>query len=330
MGSFLQDIFLRFNDTVNAETAEPSCSGTLTQAVEHLVDKTYSRLRFLPSYSRRLRAPLMTAFRAIDELVEKVPGAILCSRAAFSKDPRVNAFFSDPKQLQEVFSQSEEIHELLDAEPEAAACWALLCMKKEEHRQLGMSLVGDRVRKDVMQTTVNFLDHRIFSPATSEEEARRSLKCCIFEGLLVHIQKRVRDEKVNLIELENRRDFLLAHLNRKEVESRTEMQAEFDRIEKTLAQEVPRLASLESRLGLVVEILEHPTRYVSGHSISIHLSRTGVKLDGDQADADNAIPLFEIRIASQGTRVAALVEFPRAELLPRQDFIRKADRFLAF
>jgi hypothetical protein len=52
-------------------------------------------------------------------------------------------------------------------------------------------------------------------------------------------------------------------------------------------------------------------------------------LDQGVADSGNQVPLFEIRVASHTPRVGALVRFPRAELLPRQDFVRGADLFLA-
>jgi len=337
MGSFLQEIFSRFGGAFKPggeeEAAESSCSGTLAQAIEHVVDEIYSRLRFLSGYSRRLRKPVATALHYIDELVEKVPEAILCSRATFSEDRRVNAFFADPNHLQAVFSRSAEIHDLLEADPEAGECWALLCMKMEEHRRLGVSLVGDAVRKDVMQTTVNFSDHRIFSPATSEKRARCSLKSCIFDNLLTYIHKRARDEKIRVTELENRRNFLVTRLNRPasedDGESRRELQREVDEIGETLAREIPRLASLESRLDLVADVLGHPAQYVSGQLNAIHLSRMGIKLDGNRTADGNEVPLFEIRVAGQGARIGALVRFPRTELLPRQDLVRKADRFLA-
>jgi len=336
MGSLLQEIFSRFGGTFkpwdDEEATEPPCSGTLTQVIEHVVDETYSRLRFLSGYSQRLRGPVATALDHIDALVEGVPEAILCSRAAFSQDRRVNAFFAGPNHLQEVFSRSAEVHDLLEANPETEACWALLCMKIEEHRQLGVALVGDVVRKDVMQTTVNFIDHQVLSPATSETGARCSLKHCIFNGLLAYIRKRARDDDIKVTELESRRDFLVTRLRRNtpedDDESRTALQQELDEIGETLAREIPQLASLESRLDLVADVLGNPAQYVSGNLRTVRLNRMGIKLDSDRADTGDAVPLFEIQVAGQGTRIGTLVRFPRAELLPRQDLVRKADLFL--
>lgn len=336
MGSVLQDIFLRFGEAFHAWNGEqnadpPSCSGTLKQAVEYVVDATFSRLRFLPSYTRRLQGPVATTFRYIDELVEDFPEAILCSQSTFSEDPRVNAFFVDPRHLREVFSQSEEIRDLFDADPDTKECCALLCMKKEERRRLGMALIGELVQKEVMQTTVSFIDHQVLSPSTSEDGARHSLKCCIFNGLLAHIRKRESEEKIRVLQLEDRRGSLVSRLNWASPEdggeSQDELQHMIDDIGRELMQEIPRLASPDYHFDLLSDILGNPAQYVSGSLGSIRLNRLGAKLDGDRPNAGNEIPLFEIQIASQGTRVGALVRFPRADLLPRQDFVRKADLF---
>jgi len=337
MGSLLQDMFLRFGEAFKARNDDPaadqpSCSGTLTQAVEYVVDQTYSRLRFLPGYARRLNGPVEATFRHIDELVDKVPGPIPCCRSAFSADRRVNAFFVDPGHLQRVFSESEQVHGLFDTDPEITECWALLCMKKEERQRLGMSLVGNVVQKEVMQTTVSFTDHQVLSPAASEAGARQSLKCCILNGLLAHIRNREREEKIRVVELEDRRGSLISRLNRTAPENDDESREELERlisdIARELAREIPRLASPEYHFDLVADVLGRPALYVSGSLGSIHLSRLGIKLDGDGADIGDEIPLFEVQVASHGTRVGTLACFPRAELLPQQDFVRKSDLFL--
>jgi hypothetical protein len=338
MSSLLQEMFLRFSGVVKAEKVgqdggQPSCRGTLSQAVEYVVDQTYSRLRYLPGYARRLSGPIETTFGYVDELVEKVPGPILCCRSAFLEDRRVNAFFVDPAHLQRIFSQSEQVRDLFDSDPNAEECWALLCMRKEERHRLGVSLVGDLIQKEVMQTTVSFTDHQVVSPAASETGARQSLKCCIFNGLLGHIRQRERDERIRVVELEDRRGSLVSRLNQTASEnggeSREELKRQIDDIASELTREIPRLASPEYHFGLVADVLGKPTQYVCGSLGSIHLSRLGVKLDGDDADTGDEIPLFEVQVASHGARVGTLVRFLRAELLPEQDFIGKTDLFLA-
>jgi hypothetical protein len=336
MGTFLQEVFLRFGGAFMSwggdEDVDRTCSGALTQAVDHVVDEIHSRLRCLPGYSKRLKGPVAETFRYIDALVEAVPGAMRCCRSAFSDDPRVNAFFVDPRHLQEVFSQNLKVRDLLDADPAAEECWALLCMRKEERQRLGMSLIGDAVHRDVMQTAVSFTDHQVVAPGGSEAEARGSLKCCIFNGLLGYVRARANEAKTRSMKLEIRRKSLRGRLKKADPErggeSREKLQAKLDGLEQEVAQGIPRLASLKDHLDFVVDVLANPAQYLSGCSCSIRLSRLGIKLEADRADTGNEIPLFLIQVASHSPRVGALVRFPRAELLPRQDFVRKADLFL--
>lgn len=336
MGTFLQEIFFRFGGAFLSWEAEdeeePSCAGVLSEAVEHVVDQTYDRLRCLPGYSKRLRAPVAATFRYIDDLVNGVPGSILCCRSAFSDDPRVNAFFVDPRHLQEVFSQNAQVRDILDTNPEAEECWALLCMRKDERQRFGVSLVGDSLQREVMQTAVSFTDHQVLAPGSSEADARRSLKCCIFKGLLGHIRKKADDARTRVMKLEIRRKSLLGRLKKavsaEGGDSPQELQAKLDELERELAQGTPRLVSLEDQLDFVVDVLGNPAQYLSGCACSIRLSRLGIKLEGELASAGNEIPLYMIQVASHGPRVGALVRFPRTELLPPQDFVRRADLFL--
>jgi len=336
MSSFLQELFLRFGEAFRSVDSEDevyeSCSGDLAQAVEHVVGETYSRLRLLPGYSRRLKGPIISTLRHINTLVEGMPGGFLCCRSTFSDDPRVNAFFVDPRHLQEVFSRNAQVRDLLGANPEAPECWALLCMRKEERRQLGISLVGDAVQRDVMQTAVSFTDHQLIAPGRSEAEARHSLKCCIFNGLLRYIRRQADDAKSRVMLLEVRRKSLHGRVklavSEPGSESLEELQKMIDDLERELTQVAPRLASLEDYLDFVASVLENPAQYLDGCASSICVDRMGIKQEGNGAATGNEIPLYRIRIATHAPRIGALVRFPRSELLPRQHFAQNADLFL--
>ncbi len=162
MLEFIQDVFRRFGGNFDLLTDQVSvegsaCFGTMIEAVDLVVGEIDPRLRALPGYARRLKQPLAMVFQFIDELVEAVPGAILCNNIAFSDDPRVSAFFVNPEHMKETFSRSEDVRRMFDANLEVDDCYALLSMKKVESQQFGMALVGDSVRSDVLQTTVELV-----------------------------------------------------------------------------------------------------------------------------------------------------------------------------
>jgi len=335
ISAFLQEAFRLLGGTQtgqrgNAEADASRCI-PLNQAVEHVVDETYGRLRAVPGYAERLKGPIQSTFLYIEGLVQSIPDAILCCRSTFVSDPRVNAFFAGPDHLREIFSQSEEVRNLFAGAPGAQECWALLCMHKEERRQLGMALQGGKVRKEVMQTGVSFTAHHVISPGISEEDARRALKCCIFNSLITYIRRRTKTLKEQTEKLENRRRMLSGRIQHRQegAEDFEQMQAQLQEVEEQLEQRDLRLDSLREHLEFVADVLAHPSDYVEGDHHELRLNRLGIKLEEDAEELGYTVPLSEIRVACHQPRIATLVRFPREELLPQQDYLKKADLFLA-
>lgn len=334
---FLQELFTRLGGGVG-QPLDPggqggACSGTLSQAVEHVVDQVSGRLRAMPRYGRILSGPVASCLTHIDAMVEGVPGTLLCSRTSFNEDPRVNAFFVNPLHLQEVFSRSEEVRELFDAEPIAQECCALLCMRMDERRQLGIGMEGDRMRRDVLQTAVSFTDHQVVSPGSGEADARRALKCCIFNGLLDHIRRSASAAKGTTDDLERRLQALRGrqrHLNggASNDTQAAELQGEIDDVARQLGGQAVRLSTLDDHLRFVAEALDNPSAYLSARTFRLRISRLGIRLDEESLEPGYELLLSEMRVSSQGPRVSALVRFPREELLPRPDILANARHFL--
>jgi len=335
---FLQQIFSRFNASPAALEGDGytggSCVGGLDQAVEHVVDQISSRLRAVPHYVRTLREPVATTLRCIDGIVESIPGAIHCCRDSFVEDPKINAFFVSPQHMQEIFSQSKEVRELFDADPSAIECWALMCMHKEERSQFGVALIDGEVRKDVLRTAVSFTDHQVVSPGVDEASARCALKCCMFDGLLAHIRRHGTQAKCRVEDIENRARSMRQRLRALDARSETdpdkaELAGKIRDLELELGAEDLRLSTINDHLAYVAQALANPTACLHAEQRSIRLNRMAIKLDEHSQETGYDLCLSEISIASHQTRVGSLVRFPRAELLPRQDFLKEADLFLS-
>jgi hypothetical protein len=306
------------------------CQGSLGDAVEQLVDELSSRLRAAPNYARRLRDPLAVTFHHIDHIAETIPGTLHCSHSAFGDDPRINAFFVSPQHIQEVFSQSEEVRSLFDSDPSAEACWALLCMSKTERRQLGMALIDGQVRRDVMLTTVSFSDHQVVSPGTDEASARCALKCCMFRSVLAHIRRTAAGARAETEDRDNRLRLLRGRLRRAQDPTQREaLSAEIQGIEQQLQDQQPRIRTVQDHLDFVAGALSQPAQYLDAGECRLRLSRLGIKLEQDSNEPGYELDVSEIRIASDEPRIGALVQFPRAELLPKPDYLRQAEIFLA-
>jgi len=335
LAAFLNATFRRlsggFDASYGADGGPSACTGTLEETVERVVEEISPRLRAVPGYARRLREPLGTALHAIDQLVEDIPQVLPCHRTSYATDPLVNAFFVNYAGLQEVFSQSREVRDLFDTNAGAEQCFALLCMQLEENRKLGVAVDGDVLRKDVLQTTVSFTDHQAIAPGVDEADARTALNCCIFDNLVRHIHLESAGARTRAAELERRAHTWQARLQRADPGSpaHAALQREIDVIETERQAPTLQLNTLEDLFDYVTDALSNPHRLMSARQYSIFTDRLGIRYDGPGASGARELPLTEVHVAGHCPRIACLVSFPRAELLPKRDLVREASVFLA-
>ena len=310
------------------------CRGGLADAVEHIVDELDSRLRMVPRYANALSEPVAGVLRHIDSVAESIPGPVICSRSTFSDDDYVNAFFASPHHVQEVFSHSEEVRHLFDESASAEDCWALLCMSFEERTQPGLTLVGDDIRHDVMQTSINLGNHQVVSPGVDEVAARCALKCCMFDAFIAHIRRQILTASTRDQALQAKLHAARARLRREGHRGAAgpdviATQKEIDALERQSVEGDVQLGTVGGRLDFVVDVLSRPDAFISADPCLVHVDRRAVKLEPAAPGKAADLRLSRIRIASHGPRVAALVRFPRSELLPRPDMLKQADLFLA-
>lgn len=331
--ALLQETFLRlaglYATTAPASDELGQCRTCLGKAVNVLVEETYPKVKLLPRYEERLRGPLENALAFINKLVDAMPDAVACSRSTFIADSRTNAFFASPDEIGQIFSESQEVRRLFTTNPDVSECWALLCMRMGEADNFGIALEGDQLRREVLQTSISFSDHQVVSPGCSEDEARQALKCCIFRSLVAHIRRQLMDTKKARVGHETQLRVLRGRLRSTRNESvRKELEVQL-RALGAQSHEGPALNTLDDYLEFIRSALQTPETYVSRRDLEVHIDRMGVKVSDPQTSQILPLPLTEISVASHAPRIAALVRFPRAELLPEVDFTREADIFLA-
>jgi hypothetical protein len=325
MISFLQEAFSRFGGGVAGPYGQAGStqldSGFLAQAVERVVDETYPRLRAVPGYKRRLEGAVTDAFFYIDELVERMP-----------ESSRVKAFFVNPRHMHEVFSQSKDVRDLFDANPQAEECCTRVCMRMEERQKFAVALSGDSVQREVMQTSVSFTDHQVYTPGESDTDARRALKCCIFNGILNYARDKLSEASSSDIERRKRLSILRSQLRKADhramlEKQQTDLQMQIRDLEDAIKQAALRPSTLEDHLVHVADVLHNASQFVSADFQHLHLSHMGFKVAQESSVPAYELDIAEIRIATREPRVAALVRFPRNELLPKKDFLLQADSF---
>jgi len=338
IAAFLEETFSHFSGGFSAwhEGARnyQAARDALIQATEYIVDQTSPQLRAIPGYRRRLKDPVTDAFSYIDDLVERIPVSFLCARSTFSTDPRVKTFFVNPDHLQEVFSQNKDVRTLFDEHPLAEECCALMCMRMEEHQRFGVALIGDRIHREVLQKTVSFGQHQVYTPGISEADARRALKCCIFNGILTHIREKLVEARSSHLEHRRQLSMLRLQLRKGEEqdaveEERSVLRMQIEDLENTLIHEAQRPPILQDQLAFVSDVLLYADQFISASSQRLHLTHMGIKVDNKSNEPTYKLDITEIRIGNKEPRVAALVRFPRCELLPKTEFLQQTDTLFA-
>lgn len=304
----------------------------IDNTIERVVDTVDGRIRLVSGYRKKLHQAIRNSLEFTDSLIDRFPRAIEVSSRTFVSDPYVNAFFSNTRDVQVVFSRSSEIRDFMEdyGHEEISHCCALLCMHKTEKTVLGVELVGDTIKKDVKQIAVNFTDHRIYSPAPTEEQTRQGLKNCLFQGLVTNTLERVVQLKLSNQRLQQERQMLQArlrharyqlgrHAGRATIEAscRREIEETQQKLEKTEGDlRKIHLATPQVSLEQVIEVFSSPESFVRMQQSSLRLNKMGIKIGESTRQPANSLTLTEVTIGEQPSRVVTLARFPRDEFLP--------------
>ena len=310
------------------DTVQRSRLAAVLNTLESVVDGTDSKIRLVPGYKKKLQGSIHYSLEFADDLVNQIPMAIEVSSSTFTSDPYVNAFFTNVTDLQSIFSHSSEVQDYMeDCHDNNVRCCALLCMHREEKTVMGVELSGNMLKKDVMQTAVSFSDHRVYSPAPSETETRDGLKNCLFQGLVTNALERIVQLRLASHQLQNRRQMLHARLRRHRQQTGKVSQGTRT-IEKTslelkkIEEEMLHAPLLTPQILLqqVLEVFSKPDDFIQVRKLQLRLSKMGIKISDNSAQADNKLNLTEVIIGNNPPRVVTLAMFPRKELLAKTVF----------
>ena len=104
---------------------------------------------------------------------------------------------------------------------------------------------------------------------------------------------------------------------------------QIEELENTLIHAAQRPPTLQDHFALVADMLLYADQFISAGSRHLHLTHMGIKVDQKSNEPAYDFDITEIRIGNKEPRVAALVRFPRCELLPKTEFLLRADSLFA-
>ena len=324
------------------DPAEKQLVADMTELVVETVD---TRVRMNPGYQRKLSGCVNCCIAHLRSIAAGGFEPLLLTRAAWSSDPRVNAFFATADDVPACLGRSTELRAFFDNPVNQGVdeAFALLGMKKEEKTVLAPKLEGDGVRHDVAQVTVSFSGHRIIAPTATLQATRVEIGRRVFQRLAQVALSRIVAVDMKATELQEHKAYLgarlrLLNLARDGMEGIVKDPAtigeETKALERDLKQTVndyveakSSLASLDGYIKHIADVFEHPEQHVSLTRTPLRVSQMGMKVDDDHQGAVNDLMLAELAIGDFRAAVA-IVRCPRSAVPAKEDLIAKAERSL--
>jgi hypothetical protein len=333
MNTGLKHIYSTFRNLLggnNKEMAEGKLSRKkILEAIESVVEGTEPKIRYVTTYKKMLEKSVVTSLLYIDELVNNIPGAIDVNRKNFAIDPQVHAYFSSPDEIKDIFSISDELKAFFD-NTEHELAYALMCMNWNEKTVLGVEMQNNILSRDVMQTAVNFSDHKVLSPTAMEDETRECIKKCIFDGLITHVLKKLIGLKGEYRELQEQKCSLKSRLRSRKAKggglnklliSADSDDSECEGILEKIAETEGELKKLPPQWELpnyyieqVNNILQHPEEFIRLEPVYVYINQMGIKVSDQSNKEGDCIRLDELTIDNVLKRVVVIVSYPRHEM----------------
>jgi hypothetical protein len=334
------------DDTPAEEDLPERVRAALPEAIDLIVETIDPRLRLVRGYRDKLGGAVRRTVVYMRSLAPDLPMPLELSRKAWATDPAVNTFFATAADVPSVLGRSAELRSFF-ADPgniEAREAIALLAMERHERTVLGVALESGMLRRDVLQITVSFADHRIVMPATSVADLRFELGWRIFRRLLDIALERIEAIQERKRDLEEATSLLATRLRRLKgrksgLESLAEdpdaHRAEIEALERELAERSANLteakaslATLDGYIEQVKGVLANPEQHLKLEKISMCVNRMGIKVPEDSTEPFNDLTLTEISVGPNLTRVVAVVRCARDEMPLKEDFLSNALRYL--
>ncbi len=312
----------------------------VSEAVERLVDEVNPKIRAVTSYRRKMSGAVERTLDFSERMVDTLPPAILASKATWNDDPLVNAFFTSIERLQQVYSRAQVVRDYFDRNPGADECYGLLSMQRQERTVLGVEMGDGVMKRDVKQTSVSFVDHRLVRVAATEIALRKEMEDRAFEAMTTYALESINDLIVSQKALEAREVMLdiqsrlatarqasLLPLFAGEEDQEQDTQAQHRQTGVALDEARTGRMTLDDYVDRINDVFAHPEKHVKIDSVSMRLSKMNIKLDSESSEQGQVLDLVEVSLGNL-QRVVAITLFPRAELLPKQDFLKEAERHL--
>jgi hypothetical protein len=339
----------RFLGSLFSPSAEslPGIGDELIEAaIDRVIEGTDRRLQALGSYRKQLREPVEKAVVHVFNFIDALPEPVEISRHTFSSDPRLRAFFASFNHMQEKVGAAKTVEACLEQAPvgEHDRIYGVLSMQWVEKNRLGTVLQDDRIQREVLQVSVNFLNHNFLGPSISLDEAILNFRKRAFDFMIEITLERIIAARSRHAELEQQQLLLKRKLKamkagnwgfeemlRPEMSGAKDLnalQAEIESVENELDTTGAGHEVLDRNLQIIRNTLGSPEELLAMRTIQLELDSMNIKADRSTSAKVHKLELIEAYSGIGATRILLPGWFPVDELPAGRESITNAMRYL--
>jgi hypothetical protein len=298
----------------------------LWEAVNLVVKLSHPNIYYVSHYRKKLMPAVEHTLKYADELIVQMPPPVSIEADSWNTNSFVRTTFLDKNTFKNFFSEHKALKEFFQ-KTNASRCCALLVMNRKDKKIFGTEIDGEILKRDVLQTSIDFSDHQIVAPMISEEETRKELSLRALALLATHsledilslierkkdleTEKRILEIKLNMRDarVRSRESFLPDKSdNTGKTSEAHEMLGELDRkiAEARLALDEP-----EDYLNRVTELLYHPEQFLRSEPVRILVNDMNIIVKDEHQGKADEIRFSEFSTGTGLRKAAVLVDYKR-------------------
>ncbi len=311
---------------------EPKASGDdlrsreeLWEAVDLVVKLSHPNVSAVPDYRKKLIPAVEHTLAYADELIRQVPDSIPVEVNSWDTNPFLRTAFADSVRFTDFFTNNPKLKDFFQ-KTDATRCCALMTMNRTLKKSFGVEMEGDIMKRDVLQTTVDFSDHRLVARMKSEEETRKELSLRVLVLLADHCledilslkewKKEMEDEK-QILEIklqiqdartQHRNSLLLGYSSSGRGEKNREAVKVLAQLDQKIAEVGAQFDEPEDYLEKIENMLYHPERFLCLEPVRMFVNDMNVVMENEKKGRGDEICFVELTSATGLQRAVVLID----------------------
>jgi hypothetical protein len=296
--------------------------------IDRIAQETDSTILPVRRFRKKIVPSAGHAMEYISGLIPQVPGPVDFDPGRWDDDPLLRAMFISREELTGVLKSSKVLKDFF-RHAHATYAFAMLMAERKEKKFFGTEKNGEIFRRDVPQKAVYFENFKVVAPAADLAQTRLQVQHRALACLFTQAFEKITDLQLWKEDLEKHRELLefkvqqpenkdlntdLSHTGADDNQTQESLEALRD-INRKLEEIKAELDTPEDHIKHLNAILLNPEQYLRLGTVSLKLSRLGIRLGPSSTEPANEFTVAEFEIGQAMKRAVVWVKTGRTSVL---------------